>query len=139
MNEHLRIGTRFEAVPLGLKVAPKLLEIVDLAVDDDRNRAVLVRHRLGALLGALSAEVDDRQPAMAERTGAIGQVSVIVGSAMDHCVAHASHGVVVRRRLEVGCQHSRDAAHCVMLPSAAGARTTREAIGGSLPARCRDR
>jgi hypothetical protein len=63
MDQDLGVAARLEAVPLRLERAAQLLVVVDLAVEDDLDRAVLVPHRLGAQ----RRQVDDRQPTVAER------------------------------------------------------------------------
>ena len=51
-----------EMVAARLEIAAQLAMVVDLAVEDDPDRAVFVGHRLVA-----AGAIDDRQTAMAER------------------------------------------------------------------------
>src|SRR4029077_10602726 len=44
----LGVGRGLEADPGGLEIAAELPEVVDLTVEDDPDRAVVARHRLGA-------------------------------------------------------------------------------------------
>src|SRR5262249_37655952 len=68
VNEHLRVRPGREAVTGSLELAPQLREVVDLAVLDDRARAVLVRDRLGA-----TGEVRDRRPPGGEPHTPLGE------------------------------------------------------------------
>ena len=61
MHEHLGVSVRRETVAACLEFAAQLAEVVDLAVEDELDGAVLVRDRLVARL-----EVDDRKAAEAE-------------------------------------------------------------------------
>ena len=61
-QQYLRVAVGFEAHPVPLELSAQLDVVVDLAVEHHPDRLVLVRHRLVAAL-----EVDDRQPAEAER------------------------------------------------------------------------
>ena len=58
MDQDLGVALRAERVPPGLEPVPQRGEVVDLAVEDRPDRAVLVRERLMA-----PGQVDDRQPA----------------------------------------------------------------------------
>ena len=57
VDEHLGVAARREAVPGALELVPQLAVVVDLAVLDDGDPAVLVGDRLVA-----GREVDDREP-----------------------------------------------------------------------------
>ena len=61
MHQHLHIHLRAEAVAFAAQLFPQILVIVDFAVADQGDRAVLVMDRLVA-----AGEVDDGQPAEAE-------------------------------------------------------------------------
>ena len=68
------------------RVAPARAEapvVVDLAVEDDPDRAILVRHGLLA-----AVEVDDAQPAHAEPHAVAEVDALLVGSSMGHRPAH---------------------------------------------------
>ena len=54
--------SRVERVPAGVELRAQLAIVVDLAVEDHPDRAVLVADRLMA-----AGEIDDAQPAHAER------------------------------------------------------------------------
>src|SRR5665213_856041 len=46
MNDHLGVALRSEAVPFPLQVLPKFAMVVDLSVQDHRDRAILVEDGL---------------------------------------------------------------------------------------------
>jgi hypothetical protein len=54
-----------EAASQGFQLRPQFLEVIDLAVEGDDEAATGRRHGLMPRL----ADIDDRQPAMAERHG----------------------------------------------------------------------
>ena len=88
VDDHLGVGVvgaeAMAAEPLELR--PQLGVVVDLAVEDELDRPVLVRHRL---VGAVR-EVDDREPARAEADAPVGgdPGARAVGAAMGERVAH---------------------------------------------------
>src|SRR5439155_6025049 len=67
MNEHFGIGSSSKPVSLALEVGPQISVIVDLAVKDDIDRAVFVRHRLSAS----GREIYQRQAAVDQLTESI--------------------------------------------------------------------
>ena len=81
--------------------------VVDLAVEDDPARAVLVGHRLRA-----AGEVDDRQPAMAEATrrDRRSRRRPDRDAAMPAFIARTAAGINGRQRA-VEREHAADAAH----------------------------
>src|SRR5207249_3215339 len=62
-EDHLGVGGAVEAAALRLELGAQLAVVVDLTVVDELQRAVLACKRLQAGIG----EVDDREPAKAER------------------------------------------------------------------------
>ena len=64
--------------PRAISSLPQLVEVVDLAVEDDPDRAVLVRHRLDRCL-----EVDDRESSVSEAGMAVEVQTAGVGPAAD--------------------------------------------------------
>ena len=62
---------------------PDVGVVVDLAVEDDPDRAVFVRQRLMA-----GRQIDDAQPAVAERRPIVEELTRIVRAAMRDDVAH---------------------------------------------------
>ena len=84
VDEHLGVAVRAEGVAGALELAAQLWVVVELAVLDDVDGAVLVRYRLVAGL-----EVDDREPAGGEADGPVDEDSVAVGAAVEQPRAHA--------------------------------------------------
>ena len=86
VHDDFRVGVRAEAVAVRLELAPQLDEVVDLAVEGDPDRPVLVAERLVSR----SREVLDREAARAEHEIAGGRVRLAtrrVGSVeRQHCV-----------------------------------------------------
>ena len=63
VNNYFGIGARMKPMTAWFKTCSKVLEIVNLAIEDKPNGTVFVRHRLPAVLG----DVDDCQAVVAER------------------------------------------------------------------------
>ena len=68
------------------EIAAQLGEVVDLAVEDDPDRAVLVVNRLMA-----GRQIDDAQPPHPERHAFFHPHALVVGAAMADDVAHPMH------------------------------------------------
>jgi hypothetical protein len=66
MHVHFGVARRAESVPAPFEHRPQLEVVVDLAVLDDLDRAVLVSDRL-----VTARDVDDGEPARAERDRAV--------------------------------------------------------------------
>ena len=92
MDEHLGVGVRAEGVPGALELVAQLGVVVDLAVLDDDDAAVLVRDRLVA-----AGEVDDREAPRAERDLAVDVLAGAVGAAVDE-LRRSSREAPRRRR-----------------------------------------
>jgi hypothetical protein len=67
------------------KLGPQFRIVIDLAVEDDGNRAVLVEHRLVPAI-----YVDDRKAAMAEADASFEMETVTVRAAMCQRVGHSA-------------------------------------------------
>ena len=83
MNDRLCIATVAEHVTEARQLPSDPLEIIDFAVEDDRNRAVLVVHRLLAAGG-----IDDREPAVTERQTRLEVKPLAIRTAMSDRVGH---------------------------------------------------
>src|SRR6185369_1357760 len=118
VEQHLGVGARAEAVALLLQLEAQLLEVVDLAVEDDPQRAILAAHGLMAGRG----EIDDAQPAVAEPDRAVAPDACVVGPAMGDHVAHALDQARVDVPALLEDPLTRDPAHGD-LPPALGALT----------------
>src|SRR5438477_12672119 len=62
----------------------QLLKVIDLAVKDDPNCFVSIRHRLMS-----ARQVDDGKPSKTQSNRTFGKVTFVVRSAMNHCLRHA--------------------------------------------------
>ena len=106
VDDHLGIAMRPEDVAFRLKLPRQFLEVVDLAVVDDDDRAILVEERLLA-----GGQIDDREPAVAE-ADARGDVEArIVGSAMAQAVVHPLEQGPVYGPLVHAIKDADDSAH----------------------------
>ena len=84
VDDHLGVALRREAVPAAAELGGQLLVVVDLAVQHDDDRAVLVEDRLVAGL-----EVDDSQPLDAEADAVVEEEAARVWAAVLDHRAHA--------------------------------------------------
>ena len=88
-QQHLGVGVEREAVAAGVELLTQLAEIVDLAIEREREPGSLVHHRLASALG-----IDDREPPVAEQhapavgRGVFGDATAI-GAAMRDALEHA--------------------------------------------------
>ena len=83
VNDRLGVRGGPEAMAARLELLPELAVVVDLAVEDDPDAAVLVLHRLMA-----AGAVDDGQPAVTERRVRIGKHAAAVRAAVPEAVGH---------------------------------------------------
>ena len=89
MQDDLGVAVGLEDVALGLQLGAQLHKIVDLAVENADNGAVLIVHGLFA-----RGQVDDAQTAEAQRDRAAGviaadMVALHIGAAVDDAVCHS--------------------------------------------------
>jgi hypothetical protein len=84
VQDRLGVAGRLERVTLRDELRAQLHEVVDLAVEDDRDRAVLVEDRL-----VRARAIDDRESPEREPHAAALQKAVGVGTAMRHRAGHA--------------------------------------------------
>jgi hypothetical protein len=97
MNERLGITPGLVAVTERLELATQLDVVVDLSVEHDPDRAVFIRHRLGATL-----EVDDAQPPVTQDdVGGLGEFvrSAETGSTVRQTPEPRAVRTAVRQRL----------------------------------------
>ncbi len=94
--------------PCALQLAAQLAVVVDLAVADQPQRAVLVRQRLVA-----AGEIDDRQPAHADRQRPVDVQAFVVGAAMARDPRPSRDSVAAGARAPVEVEDAVDAAHGV--------------------------
>ena len=115
VDDHLGVGVvGAEAVPLLDELPAQREVVVDLAVEDDLDRSVLVRHRL---VGC-RRQVDDRQAAEGEPDVALRRQpqAVAVRPAVHHRVPHAGEDVRVDGLRGRGREPADDSAHFEAVP-----------------------
>src|SRR5262245_28871982 len=96
MEYGLAVAGGLQGVTASLDVGAQRLVVVDLAVEDEPERAILVGDRLPA-----AGEVDDAQPADAQ-TGVTAEFeTVVIGPAVTDRGGHPGHDVAVRRAIEI--------------------------------------
>ena len=83
VNDDFRVGVGGESVPAGLQIRAEIPIIVDLAVEHDPDRSVLVRERLMA-----PREVDDAEPPHPEAHRAVYIDAVIIRTPVGDRLAH---------------------------------------------------
>src|SRR5205823_123574 len=83
VDEDLRVAVRAEVMAPGLEAGAEFLEVVDLAVEDDLDGAVLVAQRLGPPF-----QVDDRQSAVDEADAGLLPEPLAVGTAVGDGGSH---------------------------------------------------
>ena len=111
MEQDLGVGIRGKRVAALLQSGTQGLVVVNFAVEHDHQRAVLIEHRLAA-----ARRINDRQPPMPERRGAVGVAALAVGAAVTDEVRHALHDLFGRRRVLPGRGKADDAAHVFVTP-----------------------
>ena len=82
MDDDFGVGMGSEPVAAAFELGAQRRKVVDLAVEDDPHRAVLVRQRL-----LPRGDVDDAQPAVAEPDAVAEEEAVGIGPAMRDAVA----------------------------------------------------
>src|SRR6185312_3142243 len=102
----LGVTLRREPVAALNQSAAQLAVVVDLAVEYDDLRAVLVENRLMS-----PREIDDAQAAHAEADGALGPNALIVRAAMTNGVAHRANRCRVDRAGAIVVDEPCNAAH----------------------------
>ena len=84
VHQDLGVGVAVEDVAGSLELGAKLLEVVDLAVEDDGDLAVIARHGLSASLG----KVENRKTAEAEGDVIDDVLATHIRPAMDDAIHH---------------------------------------------------
>jgi hypothetical protein len=83
VEHHLGVARGVKGVSRRFQLRAQLAKVVDLAVVDDLQLAVVHRHRLAAV-----REVDDAEPAESERRDGILEMPVIVRTSMPERLGH---------------------------------------------------
>ena len=106
MNDDFRIRARVEAMTPGFELALQLREVVDLAVVDRPDAAVLVVNRLPA-----GVDVDHGQAPHGQADVAVEVNPVVVGTPMDERLAHRGEGVGLDAAMRLQVDLTGDPAH----------------------------
>ena len=106
VRQHFDVGARVERVPLLLELAADLGEVVDLAVGDHLDGAVLVGERL-----LPAGEVHDRQPAHRQRDARQLDAALFVRAAVVQRADHVLHFGRGNGPPELRFDDADDAAH----------------------------
>ena len=106
VDDDLDVGAGAEAVAAGGELFAQLLEVVDLAVADDGDCAVLVRDRL-----ITGLEIDDAEAPEAQTDAGREVEALAVGAAMAQTVGHPLEHVAVDRPHRVRVDDTADPAH----------------------------
>ena len=96
MNDRLRVTVRTENVSTGFERAPKLAEVINLAVEHDHHSAVLVEDRLIS-----PSDINNAKPAHAERNRVIDEHALVIRPAMMHLPQHLLDDCLGRFRLSM--------------------------------------
>src|SRR5687768_9947737 len=130
VNDGFGVAAGLEHVATTLEIAAQLAVVVDLPVEDNPDGPVFVGDRLMA-----AREVDDAQPAHAERHAVTEIHPLVVRTAVHDRGAHAAD-VRLRYRSSIPAHDSGNAAHRYFPPSGASPVTAR---GSRRRARLRSR
>src|SRR5207253_9471520 len=107
VNDDLGVGPGIKAVAPRLQLPAQLGEIVDLAVEDRPDVAILAVDRL--LPGV---DVDDREPTHCEAGVALEIVPCVVGTPVDEGLAHRAKRLGLHGTIRLRIELTDDAAHC---------------------------
>ncbi len=118
VDDHLGVALRPENVSERHELGDQLLEVVDLAVEDDDDGAVLVVERLLA-----GREIDDRESPMAEADSRFDVQPAPVRAAMVLGLVHAIEKRAVDLALAGEIEDADDAAHGYSPSRNGGCRT----------------
>ncbi len=126
VNDRLGVALRAEAVPAADQVTTQLVVVVDLAVEDDLNRAVFVSDRL-----LPPGYIDDGEPAHTEGYVWGDEIAAVVRTSMDDRVAHRVYGAAGLLVPELPPSEAGDAAHRPTAPLRSRARATHTRRSGA--------
>src|SRR5690349_12937734 len=98
-------------MPASLELPAEALVVIDLPVENDLDRAVLVADRLIA-----AGEVDDGQAAMRQADPRFNPITLGVGASMGDRVPHRLQEARINWTLSVGVKYARNSTHRTMNP-----------------------
>jgi hypothetical protein len=106
MKDRLVVAVRPVAMAPLFQIRPELGVVVDLAVADNPDALVLVRHRLAAALG-----IHDRQSPMTQADRTLDEQSLPVRAAVTQRVPHPLEAFLLHALVGIELQDADDAAH----------------------------
>jgi hypothetical protein len=106
VDEGFGVAARAKPVAPALQLRAERVVVVDLAVEDDHDRAVLVGDRL-----VPAGHVDDAEPAHADRDARADVAPFVVGPAMKDGAAHGAKSRVGQSRIAHLTGEPSDPAH----------------------------
>ena len=115
VDQDLGIAPGPEPVSPGFEVPAQLPVVIDLAIEDDLDRAVLVADRLVA-----SLEINDREAAMDQADAGLRPESLRIRAAMGDGVPQALQQPDIDRTTDIGVDNASDSAHRDEDPRASG-------------------
>jgi hypothetical protein len=121
VHDHFGVGARGELVTLGGQLFAQLEVVVDLAVEYDNDRPILVVDRL-----VTGVQIDHRQSLDAESDAVLLVRAARIGTPVLDRVAHAREQPGVHRPSQVDLAHNP--AHAANLPDGPGSAPDRDRI-----------
>ena len=112
VHDHFCVRMRAEPVSVRDQLCTQLGEVVNLAVEHDADRPVLVRQRLIA-----GRQIDDAQTAVPEPDAGADVEAVRIGTAMRDDVSHRDQALAIDRLRRREIERASDAAHVRRLPA----------------------
>ena len=106
VDDDFRVTAGAKHMPERLQLGHQLPVVVNLAVEDDDHRSVLVEKRLLA-----TGDVDDRQPAVAQTQSRLDMQAALVRTAVQLRVIHALESRAVDLGQAAGIKDSGNSAH----------------------------
>ena len=83
VQDYLSVGISAKHMAIALQLTLKLLEVIDLAVENHPYRLFLVRHRL-----VTARKIDDREPTKPESERSVNVVTLVVRPSMGDGLCH---------------------------------------------------
>src|SRR5437667_1549420 len=110
MDDHLRIGVGVETMAAALQLRAQFREIVNLAVENNPDRPVLVENWL-----VPSGQIDDAETAHAEARPLVDEDSFIIRAAVDDGLAHVVNRGCFYAVIYVRANDAGNSAHALSL------------------------
>src|SRR5579872_5593168 len=126
MEDHFGIGARLELVARRLQAGAQFRKVVNLAVEDNPDRAVFIAHGIAPA----GSQVNDGQSPVSQAHTVTGPHSIVIWPPVTNCVRHAADLPWVDGALRTEINLAYDAAHRDSITLASGiSRRCREMRG----------